>query len=111
MGVAKPFESHAHPVHEGEVQAARAAVVGAAIEVIEDPPGSEGSPAAAGKKYWHLVHGMPVAVEQVRTTHEDRVIEQGPVPFLDTLETLDQVGELRDVELVRLQVHRFALGF
>ena len=57
-----------------------------------------------------LIGAVRVAVEEARREHQDRVVEERAVAFLDLLHPLRQVGELRDVELVGLQVHRFLVG-
>ena len=64
--------------------------------------------APAGEQDRHLVGLVPVAVEQVRAAHQQGVVEQGALALGDRLQAADEVGELGDVVLVRLQVHRLA---
>ena len=49
---------------------------------------------------------MGVTVEEARGKHEDRVIEEGGVALLDRFHPLDEVGELRGVKLICLEIHR-----
>ena len=51
-----------------------------------------------------------VAVEQAGGGHQYRVVEERRLPLGDLFHPLREVGELRDVELVRLEVHRFLVG-
>src|SRR5687768_1008925 len=50
LGVAKPFELYAHPVHNRQVQAAQLAVVVALVGVVDDPAGLEAAAQAAGQQ-------------------------------------------------------------
>ena len=57
---------------------------------------------------WLALWGSPS--NRLEAQHQDRIVEQRRLALVDVLHPLRQIGELRDVELVGLQVHRFLFG-
>ena len=78
--VAEAFHGDPHPIHQGEIQAAGATSLGAPAGIVEDTTGAQIPAAPAGEQDRHLIGRVPVADEQVRAAHQQRVVEQGAIP-------------------------------
>ena len=76
FAVAEPLEPDAHQIHQREEEAAGTSMVVSAIEIVEDPAGTECSAGASGKDDRELLGAVGIAIEEAGGQHEDRVIQQ-----------------------------------
>ena len=97
--IAKSRHVHSHAIHQGEIKAARATLVIAALQIIEDSPRFQGPTSASGQEHRHLVGLMAVSVEKIRAAQQHRIIQEGLAPFIDLLQPLNQIGELLRAEI------------